>query len=286
MKKSSMSEKEPILMSEKLLKFAFNNVDDKLDNITKKILILEAMGDNKLNDNVTQLDLLTKAKDINKELTIKLAAKQIDNEFLTIENNVRSAERLIRFAEIYMSNIKNIVMEIINLFYSLDPLLLEKDYNLMIKTISKCVTEIDNIIEKAYYGENHVLYLTGVDKVNIITLQLFECSNEKLNIIISNKMLDDIDFIFCMPIVDTISLGLFRYSLENEYSYHKHEFIEYINITNMQKYINKHILNFEYALDKITQEQKMVDNFKEILRLKKEIFNEMKFDIIQEYLIE
>jgi hypothetical protein len=213
-----------------------------------------------------------------------MLSKLLEKHFLKIEKNIEYVETIIKFTELYTQSVKNIIDEILNLFYSLNSnLIFENDYYKLTTTITKCVVEIDNIIDRAYYDNIHLMFLTGVDKETTLSFKIFETDNVELNQTISINIFDGLDFTFCKPVVDAISLGLFGYSLEPGFSYKKTEFIDFEKITNMEKYINKHIEKFNSAYDKIIAEEKMIESFKEILRLKKEIFYTNKSLIISEY---
>lgn len=271
-----MEKGESSLLSKKLLKRAmFDNT--RVSNIVRKILTLESMSDNKMNDHITQYDLLIKAKQLNKNY--------LEKDFLKIDEMLDYVETVMKFVNLYTQSVKNIVDEILNVFYSLDASLIsENDYDRITLTINKCVSEIDNIIDKAYYDGTHLMYLTGVDKTTTLTYRIFESDNLELNKIIGKNVPDGIEFTFCLPVVDTISLGLFGYTLEPTFSYKKMEFIPFEKITNMEKYINKHIHKFNIAYDKIIAEEKIIESFNEILRLKKELFYINKSNIVNEYL--
>lgn len=265
-----MEKEESSLFSKKLL----NNT--RMSNIMRKISIIESMSDNKMNEHVTQRDLLEKAKQLHENF--------LEKDFIKIEDTLDYINTIMKFVNFYTQSIKNIINEILNLFYSLEASSIsENDYDRITSTINKCVSEIDNIIDKAYYDGTHLMYLTGIDKISTLTYKLFESDNVELNKIIDKTVPDGMDFTFCLPVVDTISLGLFEYTLEPSFSYKKTEFLPFETITNMEKYINKHIQKFNIAYDKIIAEEKMIESFNEILRLKKELFYINKPVIINEY---
>lgn len=270
-----MEKGESSLLSKKLLKHAMLD-NARMSNIGRKILMLESMSDNKMNNHITQYDLLMKAKQLNKNY--------LEKDFLKIDETLDYVDTVMKFVNLYTQSVKNIVDEILNVFYNLNASLIsENDYDKITITINKCVSEIDNIIDKAYYDGTHLMYLTGVDKTTTLTYRIFESDNLELNKIIDKNVPDGLEFTFCLPVVDTISLGLFGYTLEPSFSYKKMEFIAFEKITNMEKYINRHIQKFNIAYDKIVAEEKMIESFNEILRLKKELFYANKSNIISEY---
>lgn len=284
-KKDNFKENECILFSEKKLKYASQHYNtDKINTIIKKINIVDSLSDGKENLGLTMSTLLEKVKILNTELSIKKLESQLHKYFLEIEEKVSYAENIFKFINVYIQSIKNIINEILNLLYNLDPnLIFENEYVKITKTVNKCVQEIDNIVEKAYYSDVHLLFLTGVDINDTFVINIFESDNEKLNELIEKHVEDGLSFTFSMPCVDTISLELYCYTLGPEYSYKKTEFVPYENITNMEKYIKKHIEKFNQAYKKIIDEEKILVSFKEILNLKKEIFIANKPIILSEY---
>lgn len=271
-----MEKGESSLLSKKLLRQShFEN--KRMSNIMKKILMLESMSDNKTNEHVTQYELLIKAKQLNKNY--------LDKDFLKIEDVFDYIDTILKFINLYTQSVKNIINEILNVFCSLDSSLIsENDYYRITSTINKCVSEIDNIINNAYYDGIHLMFLTGVDKKLTLTFKLFESDNIELNRIINKNVPDGIECTFCLPAVDTISLGLYGYTLDPSFSYRQTEFISFEKITNMEKYINKHIQKFNIAYDKIITEEKIIESSTEIFHLKKELFYINKSNIINEYL--
>lgn len=269
-----MENQEESLFLHKNLKpeLSFNELD-----LLNKISLLESLSDNKMNEQMTYYKLLSAVKQIN--------AFYLEKDFFIIEETFEQISTLIKIIKIHIKNIKRIIDEILNLFYGLTPETISKnDYKKIRTTVTKCVFEIDNIINKAYHNEKHLMFLTGVDKETTLKFKLIDPRNKELAKIINKCIPDGIDFIFCLPAIDTISLGIFGYTLDQEYRYENMEFISYEKITNMEKCVKNHIQNFNTAYEKILFEEKMMENFAEIFQLKKELFYLNKEYIISEYL--
>jgi len=247
-------------------------------HILEKIKLVNSMSDNKMNDHLTYNDLLTVVKNVKN--------KHLDKYFFEIEKNLQYADTIIKFVKLYVLNIKQIILEILKLFNELDPnIIFSDEYEKIVSTITKCVAEIDNIVYNAYYDKHRLLFLKGVDKDTTLRLNLFDTSNKDLTNIIIKIIPDNANFIFCLPFIDTISLDLFGYTLNIGYSNKLTEFFPYEKITNMEKYINKHIDKFNSAYDKIILEEIMIEKFETVLKTKIEMFYSNKNVITKEYFL-
>jgi myosin heavy subunit len=225
----------------------------------------------------------------------------LEYNFDVIAKNINEVHKLLKHVQIYITNVKDYIQKMIDSLTTVSvPIIANLIHRSERNKIQYFINELDRTVMGATYNGMRILYHPCDNNLKKIIFPIFLSNGNRISHYIQNRIGGDgINFLYILPKIDTISLGLKKYAQDlvksNEILNEISNPLPYDNFGQRPKYYEDldkkvkkywdpdyHFQKFSKALEIITLEQQMVNNFFNILEIKSKLYDDIKSEMIKD----